>query len=1097
MKKDNCDCCTGTVPLTPLATANPPGQGTIAYRIGTHAAFLESMKARLSALTLPDWGDGGEKRPLAALKTRASNDATIAMLDAWATVADVLTFYQERIANEGYLPTSTERRSIVELANLVGYKLDPALAATARLAFTIASGQEAIIPIGTQAQSLPRPNSEELPQTFETIEPFAGRAAWNQITPKLKQPQSLSEIFQKNEMVIKEAEGQPKQGDLLYINSRGEASHFCIIKKVKNRAEETLIELSYIPDNVSEDLLIRSLFPKITLDRRDVKESIKWDDVDWSKLIRKSINDSLAIVKRHRQRSFNELTEQEKQSYSDLVDILNVFIRYDKDALGWNSRPYKRKIGHRSFDGLQEYAKIFKKLIEEFQNNPSKSMQDPLSDVAKLKNWLKTLEKVYKENFIDESSQLIPSDMLLELHDKLAEVQSEYSDSLSFHLAKNIGKPPSEPPATRALLGRQPNNVYISEVLEHGKPDLSLDLQKEINSRFRDKLSKVSQNSGQLEESVDIHVFYSMALLFGWNAPHVLKYEPKPIEGTTTYYCEQVDEMEEMPLEEPENTIYLDGSYKNVFPGSLVAVWKPEADHPVVCEVTSAAVISHSAYKKNSLATKITVQSFDGKSLKFTNWKEIRGTRIYLENESLTLAEIPISKDVTGEQIVLNTVYEGLQPGQSLIVQGERTDIRDDDGAPINSIVDTELTMIKSVITANKLDPGQRDSRFYTVLTLAEALQYRFKRDTVVIYGNVVKASHGASKQEVLGNGDATQANQQFKLKKLPLTYLPAPTPSGLAAKLEVRVNGVDWEEVPNFYQENPLNQVYTTSHNSDNETTISFGDGKNGVRLPTGMENITAVYRFGAGVAGNVVAGQISQLMTRPLNVTAVINPQPATGGAPEESMENARHDIPTTVLTLGRVVSLKDHTDFARNYPSIGKARAAPENGTVTIAVAGSDYQTIIEDDSDILSTLKTAVEAAGASNVRVVAAERVFFGLFIEVTLHSKYNWEYVEPEIRTALLTAFRYEIRQLGQNAYLSEVYTVLHNIKGVYKADVRVFFGTPINKIKSTDDLSELLAKLVENEEIKQEIEISEKQIGFLNPNVADSIILVEKNDAS
>ena len=45
----------------------------------------------------------------------------IALLDAWATVGDVLTFYQERIANEGYLRTATERRSVLELARLVGY----------------------------------------------------------------------------------------------------------------------------------------------------------------------------------------------------------------------------------------------------------------------------------------------------------------------------------------------------------------------------------------------------------------------------------------------------------------------------------------------------------------------------------------------------------------------------------------------------------------------------------------------------------------------------------------------------------------------------------------------------------------------------------------------------------------------------------------------------------------------------------------------------------------------------------------------------------------------------------------------------------------
>ena len=43
---------------------------------------------------------------------------------------DVLTFYQERIANEGYLRTATERRSMLELARAIGYELSPGVAAS-------------------------------------------------------------------------------------------------------------------------------------------------------------------------------------------------------------------------------------------------------------------------------------------------------------------------------------------------------------------------------------------------------------------------------------------------------------------------------------------------------------------------------------------------------------------------------------------------------------------------------------------------------------------------------------------------------------------------------------------------------------------------------------------------------------------------------------------------------------------------------------------------------------------------------------------------------------------------------------------------------
>ena len=65
------------------------------------------------------------------------DDPTIALLDAAATVLDVLTFYQERIANEGFLRTATERRSVLELARAIGYELGPGVAASTWLAFTL------------------------------------------------------------------------------------------------------------------------------------------------------------------------------------------------------------------------------------------------------------------------------------------------------------------------------------------------------------------------------------------------------------------------------------------------------------------------------------------------------------------------------------------------------------------------------------------------------------------------------------------------------------------------------------------------------------------------------------------------------------------------------------------------------------------------------------------------------------------------------------------------------------------------------------------------------------------------------------------------
>ena len=54
---DTCGCCEGIEILTPLPTANRPGLDALRYRVGTHAAFLETMLARLSNLCIDSADD--------------------------------------------------------------------------------------------------------------------------------------------------------------------------------------------------------------------------------------------------------------------------------------------------------------------------------------------------------------------------------------------------------------------------------------------------------------------------------------------------------------------------------------------------------------------------------------------------------------------------------------------------------------------------------------------------------------------------------------------------------------------------------------------------------------------------------------------------------------------------------------------------------------------------------------------------------------------------------------------------------------------------------------------------------------------------------
>jgi hypothetical protein len=119
-------------------------------------------------------------------------------------------------------------------------------------------------------------------------------------------------------------------------------------------------------------------------------------------------------------------------------------------------------------------------------------------------------------------------------------------------------------------------------------------------------------------------------------------------------------------------------------------------------------------------------------------------------------------------------------------------------------------------------------------------------RTPVTVFGNLVRATRGESVfNEVVGSGDASQAFQSFTLGNQPLTYLNDPSaPNGRRSTLEVRVNGIKWREVPSFFGAGPLDEVYIVRQNDEQEAVVTFGDGKTGARLPTGVDNITATSR-------------------------------------------------------------------------------------------------------------------------------------------------------------------------------------------------------------------------------------------------------------
>ena len=209
-------------------------------------------------------------------------------------------------------------------------------------------------------------------------------------------------------------------------------------------------------------------------------------------------------------------------------------------------------------------------------------------------------------------------------------------------------------------------------------------------------------------------------------------------------------------------------------------------------------------------------------------------------------------------------------------------------------------------------------------------------------------------------------------------------------------------------------------------------------------MQNVKAVYRNGIGQPGNVKAGQIKLLQTKPLGVKEVINPLRASGGADKETRDLARENAPLSVMALDRLVSVPDYADFTRRFAGIAKASARTVSDRrrqlVYLTIAGVD-DVPIDTSSDLYQNLLAALRAAGDPDLplRVDLRELRALVLSAKLKLAPDYAWEPVVAAVRVQLLERFGFARRALGQPALLCEVIAAMQQVRGVGYVDVDAF----------------------------------------------------------
>jgi uncharacterized phage protein gp47/JayE len=133
------------------------GRQVIDYLARDYNSFRQALLDLIPA-KLPEWTD------------RSEADFGVVLIELFAYMGDILSYYQDRIANEAFLTTAQERRSVINHLRLIGYEMAPAAPAAARLGLIVANNVNQVVEIRKGDQFATVSSKDRKSLTFEFVD---------------------------------------------------------------------------------------------------------------------------------------------------------------------------------------------------------------------------------------------------------------------------------------------------------------------------------------------------------------------------------------------------------------------------------------------------------------------------------------------------------------------------------------------------------------------------------------------------------------------------------------------------------------------------------------------------------------------------------------------------------------------------------------------------------------------------------------------------------------------------------------------------------------------------------------------------------------
>ena len=370
-----------------------------------------------------------------------------------------------------------------------------------------------------------------------------------------------------------------------------------------------------------------------------------------------------------------------------------------------------------------------------------------------------------------------------------------------------------------------------------------------------------------------------------------------------------------------------------------------------------------------------------------------------------------------------------------LLAAGRKVIVADD--ASAHSAVVKAVDAVAGTIDVAPPIPG-------TELTDAPADAPALQRWNTTIFANVATADHGETQpRKILGSGDATRSGQSFELQAKELSFVADPLmPTGVRAAVEVYVGERRWTQVANLRDSGMTDPHYEVRVSEDGPALIRFGDGRDGRRLPSGADNLRAVWRKGVGEAGNLPAGSLVKIVKPDPLIAAVRQPIAAAGGAATETVASLRRNAAAGLLTLGRAVSVVDFARLATQHASVLQAHAwrstaggaRGEAVTVVIVPAGGRIGSIKDE-------VQAFLQAGALPGIGVTIEAYTPLPLSLDVTIRVKsaeYLPQQVADAVEAALIAAYDLKATRLAAPLFRSQVLNLIERVEGVENTTVEI-----------------------------------------------------------